>query len=562
MFVPKVHERLPPTLLPPRHLEEIRARQDPAWHHRNATSPANIDIVRKRMAIVKPGLRDSESDHEHSLILPQSLQAGNKRIPSELQPRPRLHLARKGNYQSSVASDLDYQPKRAERVRERRKRIKHLRPQVFEGNAANGWRTEERNHRLSNALPSAKVRGNSLMRKKNQNPSPHQARSFVDLLAMSHSQTLVDQPKATTDEDRQSPTKSSHEYERFKQWTSLPSGSIAPVSVGINSGFVWSSSFEKSTTPPGYYKSSRYRELEHDSFDDFSLLPLPGLTASTTTSPINNSIDDDLQTLAKPSHEYERSRQKNLPAGSIAGRSTDIYPGYDLLSLGIREIGKVSDDSTIGSMRHQKLRNGHNFALQDQSSLYKVDERPNASSYWSIDEQQAFNQQIRRVGTNWGRLAEEMGTKTPTMIKNYYERLLASGRKDLEAATKVADEASARPDALKARSLASTSLSVDTVTPLEKVHWDQIFIPSKSGGSPFKIPTTPNGGLAKENESSANHASQKRVQYTISQDDTADKTKHCKGHFIALYQPHGGQRPRASGLSRDMKIRMTSHWVG
>lgn len=66
-----------------------------------------------------------------------------------------------------------------------------------------------------------------------------------------------------------------------------------------------------------------------DSFFDFSQLPSPTQStsrhlsnaASTITSPTNTALDgEDLQTPAKPSHEYERFKQQTgLPSGSIHG---------------------------------------------------------------------------------------------------------------------------------------------------------------------------------------------------------------------------------------------------
>ncbi|KAH7084901.1 hypothetical protein BKA63DRAFT_4876 [Paraphoma chrysanthemicola] len=185
---------------------------------------------------------------------------------------------------------------------------------------------------------------------------------------------------------------------------------MVPFSASLKSGFNLLSGTEKFTPPPGYYDPRQYREPEQDFFD-FSQLLSPVPTTSTITRSFNNSIDDDLQTPAKPSHEYELSKQHNLPAGSIAGLSTGLNSGFDFLSSNVEDIDKVSNVAKIDSMRHQQLRHRHTFALQDRNSPYNAEARPGVSSYWSITEQQAFSQQIKRFGTNWIRIAEEMVTK-------------------------------------------------------------------------------------------------------------------------------------------------------
>lgn len=67
--------------------------------------------------------------------------------------------------------------------------------------------------------------------------------------------------------------------------------------------------------------------------------------------------------------------------------------------------------------------------------------RPGPSSYWSVSELQDFDKNVSHFGTDWLAISNHMGTKTHTMIKNQYLRLIESGRADLE---QVAQEADAR----------------------------------------------------------------------------------------------------------------------
>ena len=86
-----------------------------------------------------------------------------------------------------------------------------------------------------------------------------------------------------------------------------------------------------------------------DTFLDFSQLPsptptsssrLPGSSApSTIPSPTNTIVpldqSDDLQTPAKPSHEYERFKQQTgLPSNSVPGLTQQFNSGYQFSNSG------------------------------------------------------------------------------------------------------------------------------------------------------------------------------------------------------------------------------------
>jgi serine/arginine repetitive matrix protein 2 len=74
--------------------------------------------------------------------------------------------------------------------------------------------------------------------------------------------------------------------------------------------------------------------------------------------------------------------------------------------------------------------------------------RPGPSSYWSVSELQDFDKNVAHFGTDWLAIANHMGTKTHTMIKNQYLRLIEQGRADLEQVAKEADIRRERGDLL------------------------------------------------------------------------------------------------------------------
>ncbi|KAL9068243.1 MAG: hypothetical protein Q9157_006572 [Trypethelium eluteriae] len=67
-------------------------------------------------------------------------------------------------------------------------------------------------------------------------------------------------------------------------------------------------------------------------------------------------------------------------------------------------------------------------------------QRTGPSSYWSVPEVQDFPKNVAHFGTDWTAIANHMGTKTQTMVKNYYVRLIEGNRPDLQHMATLADQ--------------------------------------------------------------------------------------------------------------------------
>jgi hypothetical protein len=98
--------------------------------------------------------------------------------------------------------------------------------------------------------------------------------------------------------------------------------------------------------------------VDPNEFFDFAQMASPtqptlkreSSATSTMASPTSTNIDDDLQTPAKPSHEYERFKQQTgLPSGSIAGLSAGYHTGFPVFSsTGLDEMAMMGGDSMMG----------------------------------------------------------------------------------------------------------------------------------------------------------------------------------------------------------------------
>jgi hypothetical protein len=55
MAIPRARDEIPPPLPPPRHIENLRAGQDPGWQWGHANSPRDTGFSGNRLATVRPG---------------------------------------------------------------------------------------------------------------------------------------------------------------------------------------------------------------------------------------------------------------------------------------------------------------------------------------------------------------------------------------------------------------------------------------------------------------------------------------------------------------------------
>ncbi|KAF2194888.1 hypothetical protein K469DRAFT_706367 [Zopfia rhizophila CBS 207.26] len=118
-----------------------------------------------------------------------------------------------------------------------------------------------------------------------------------------------------------------------------------------------------------------------DAFFDFSQLPSPtpssasrqpSNAASAITSPTNTVLDgEDLQTPAKPSHEYERFKQQTgLPSGSIAGINQPMNGGYQMFSsTGLDEMSLMGGSSVLDAGWNSGLGIGSDVNMELDLSL-------------------------------------------------------------------------------------------------------------------------------------------------------------------------------------------------
>ncbi|KAI4944575.1 hypothetical protein J4E91_008578 [Alternaria rosae] len=193
-------------------------------------------------------------------------------------------------------------------------------------------------------------------------------------------------------------------------------------------------------------------------FDPITGIPIPGRARRQTDA-------DDTQEKAmrrgKSAKDKVGRKAKNTPLAAVPIGSPvkvdrkDKNMGVKMEDdLGKRPMNDMPIPMPLIPMEDQMMLAGD---LQQLSGLpgslidrpkTQAGARPGPSSYWSVSELQDFDKNVAHFGTDWIAIANHMGTKTHTMIKNQYLRLVESGKLDLEQTAKEADARRERGDDL------------------------------------------------------------------------------------------------------------------
>lgn len=158
------------------------------------------------------------------------------------------------------------------------------------------------------------------------------------------------------------------------------------------------------TMPPAF--TNQCMDPDTDSFFDFSQLPSPtpsavsrqpSNAASTITSPTNTALDEDLQTPAKPSHEYDRFKQQTgLPSGSIAGINPSFGSNYSMFSsTGLDEMSLMGDASMMGGNWNSGIGMDMDLSMSQQPAFFYPNDASQSDDF--VDPSAITQEEVQNV---------------------------------------------------------------------------------------------------------------------------------------------------------------------
>ncbi|KAH7348119.1 hypothetical protein BKA66DRAFT_576307 [Pyrenochaeta sp. MPI-SDFR-AT-0127] len=193
-------------------------------------------------------------------------------------------------------------------------------------------------------------------------------------------------------------------------------------------------------------------------FDQTSTTPTPGRARRQTDA---DGTQEKVSRRGKAAKDKLGRKAKNVPlAAGPSGSPVKIDRKDKGMGVkmedefGRRPLGEMPLPIHAGLMEDQMLLPGDPQQLSGLTAGMmerpkpQVNARPGPSSYWSVSELQDFDKNVAHFGTDWVAIANHMGTKTHTMIKNQYLRLVEGGRMELEQVAKDVDARRERGDDL------------------------------------------------------------------------------------------------------------------
>ncbi|TID19810.1 hypothetical protein CANINC_003693 [Pichia inconspicua] len=136
-----------------------------------------------------------------------------------------------------------------------------------------------------------------------------------------------------------------------------------------------------------------------------TLEALNGIESKGTNSEVETSLNvkredsDDIDIASKQRKLSEDSRMR-MPLENTE---------YEYVQPNVTDA--CSDNSHLENDEHKKSKR-----------VKKVEEKPHISSYWSVQDINSFPLLLQKHGADWFKIADNLGTKSATMVKNYFQR--------------------------------------------------------------------------------------------------------------------------------------------
>ncbi|KAK5959935.1 Snt1p PWA37_002770 [Arxiozyma heterogenica] len=138
----------------------------------------------------------------------------------------------------------------------------------------------------------------------------------------------------------------------------------------------------------------------------------------------------------------------------IEGNTTQIMEHRSISNPGVSK--KTEDTVSLNTARNSDISIKSNENFSKKKHKYMSDHK---TSYWSVREAQIFPDLLRRYGSQWSLISENLTTKSTTMVKNYYQRNAAqNGWKT------IVEEADFRKDRENNKSLQQTQFMLQQNT--------------------------------------------------------------------------------------------------
>jgi len=223
--------------------------------------------------------------------------------------------------------------------------------------------------------------------------------------------------------------------------------------------------------------------VDPNEFFDFGQMPSPTQPAtlkressatSTMASPTSTNIDDDLQTPAKPSHEYERFKQQTgLPTNSLPGLNAGYNTGFPMFSsTGLDEMAMMGGDSMMDGAWNNGLPMdvGMNMAVDYRQNSFVFNE---AAQDDFVDPSAITQEEVTNVRV-WPGMHQQQAAMAKAQAQAQQQRAQQLAHQKQQQALQQQQQQQQAQQQQQNRMASTSSASRKTSSPLSDAHTEEM----------------------------------------------------------------------------------------
>lgn len=170
----------------------------------------------------------------------------------------------------------------------------------------------------------------------------------------------------------------------------------------------------------------KYREIDGAPPERYQVLSEVSVEDSSSLGALR-AHELALDEQSRPLSSQKQPEMAQLSASMIATlkRETEIAnPNLPVLEPNVPFQGKLDNSNSVnypsqGKRALDKAADSHDISSVKKKFKGAVEHK---TSYWSVKESQTFPELLKKYGSQWSMISSILGTKSATMVRNYYQR--------------------------------------------------------------------------------------------------------------------------------------------
>ncbi|SCU99521.1 LAME_0G03488g1_1 [Lachancea meyersii CBS 8951] len=122
---------------------------------------------------------------------------------------------------------------------------------------------------------------------------------------------------------------------------------------------------------------------------------------------------ENLEEYAEVDHNSSKRKVEELE--EVTNELPNLHPIAPVITANSKEFSTVEEPLPSGKLEESEKAQQPKKRARHSEGFHK-------SSYWSVKESNLFPELLKEYGTQWALISEKLGTKSTTMVRNYFQR--------------------------------------------------------------------------------------------------------------------------------------------